>query len=271
MQDSSAYLEILFVSSQIRKTDNLGRLVRDTFPRRLLFRMILRYDHLPVRLEPEYLVAGRGGSTGLDFVLVSEERDAGFAAAVVETTSGEYSQQRGFASVLVRRRSCRSREKVVVGCEAERGRSQYAGISGCGGRKWRTHDVANDSYPALDQIFCRLGLSPHHELEGLVPPSAVRILVVDRTRRRSQLDPVVRLVLSVCIEWVVQNRDLAVYGGECLAQSRKNRVDFALVQDGDGRVDSLLRVRTFQDRGDSFLRERVRANLSDSGSRIVSA
>lgn len=103
MQVSSAYLKILFVSSQVRKADDLGRLVRDTFPRRLLFRMILRYDHFPVRLKSKDLVTGRGGSTGLDLVLVPEERDAGFAAAIVETTSGENSQQRGLASVLVRR------------------------------------------------------------------------------------------------------------------------------------------------------------------------
>lgn len=101
MHDSVTYLEVLFVSSQVRKADDLGRLVSDTFPRRLLFRMILRDDHLPVRLEPEDLVSGRGSSAGLDFVLVPEEGHAGFAAAVVETASGEDSQQRGLASVLV--------------------------------------------------------------------------------------------------------------------------------------------------------------------------
>lgn len=112
--------------------------------------------------------------------------------------------------------------------------------TGVAKKKLRTDDVADDSYPALDQIFCRLGLSPHHELEGLIPPSAIRILVVDRTRRRSQLDPVVRFVLSVCIKRIVQNRDFAVYGRESLAQSRQDRVDFGLLQDGEGGVDSLL-------------------------------
>lgn len=54
--------------------------------------MILRDDHLPVRLKAEDLVTGRRGPTRLDLVFVPEERDSGFAAAIVQTTSGENSQ-----------------------------------------------------------------------------------------------------------------------------------------------------------------------------------
>lgn len=77
------------MSSQVRKADDLRRLVSDTLPRRLLFRMILRDDHLAVRLKAEDLVSGRGGATGLDLVLVPEKGDAGFAAAIVEAASSE--------------------------------------------------------------------------------------------------------------------------------------------------------------------------------------
>lgn len=83
MQRKATHFEVLFVSCEVGEADDLGRPRGDALPRRLLLRVVLRDNDLPVRLETEDLVAGGGGASGLDLVLVPEERDAGFTATVV--------------------------------------------------------------------------------------------------------------------------------------------------------------------------------------------
>lgn len=68
-----------------------------------------------------------------------------------------------------------------------------------------THDVADDRDAALDQIFRRLGLAPHHQLERLVPPPLGRLFVIGSARRRGQLDSVIRLVIPAFVVRVVQD------------------------------------------------------------------
>lgn len=85
---------------QIGKADDLGGFGRDALPRCLLLRVIFGDDHLATRGETENLVAGGRRPTRFDLVLVSEERDAGFATAVVQSAPGQNAQERRFTSVL---------------------------------------------------------------------------------------------------------------------------------------------------------------------------
>jgi hypothetical protein len=172
----------------------------------MLLRVLGGKNGFASMVKGEDLVTRRRGPASLDLVLVTEEGHSSLTTTVVEVAASEHAEEGGFSSVLQMEEPKRGGGgRSVVDRE---GGSLVFEEEGDEERRTETHDVAHDRNSGFEKLLSTVRPTTNEKPQCLRAPPLLRLLIINRTRRRSELDPLVLLQSTVIIERVVEDGDL---------------------------------------------------------------